>query len=81
MPQRELNNALSPIPIQRLLPILLAAVVGFVTGCSDSSDGPSGPDGNTVQKSDCAGCHLDKDMLIATASPDTLPPPEDSGAG
>ena len=62
------------------LACVIIAYAGLLAGCSDD-DGPSGVIEDTATKSDCQGCHLDKEMLIATAAPDTLPPPEDGGAG
>lgn len=59
--------------------LLVAAAVAIFAGCAVDNDG--GPRPITGLAADCKGCHTDKDMLIATAAPDTSSGTEPSGEG
>ncbi len=62
-----------------LIALLVVAAASMLAGCAVDNDGGVLPPGTLV--ADCKGCHMSKDMLVATAAPDTLPPPESSGEG
>ncbi len=60
--------------------VVLVAVLALFAGCAKDNDGGLRPHGDGLV-ANCEGCHSDKDMLIATAEPDTATVPESSGEG
>ncbi len=65
--------------VATILLLLAAATVAIFAGCAVDNDGGIRPNGNLA--ADCKGCHTDKEMLIATAAPDTSTGSESSGEG
>ncbi len=74
------SRIMVPLSMVALLQVVLFV---FFLGCSssDSDDNPTGPIDPVDQKNGCEECHTSEATLIATASPDTLPPAGSSGEG
>jgi len=66
-----------------LLTVLVFVVVaGFMAGCSDDETDNTVVEALPVLTATCEGCHMDSEMLQATADPEEEPPGEtDPGEG
>ena len=60
-----------------LLCLLIAVSLALVTGCAKRA--PTEASGDKVAT--CEGCHLNKDLLKATASAEAVEPTGESGEG
>jgi|APLow6443716910_1056828.scaffolds.fasta_scaffold308258_2 hypothetical protein len=69
----------SATPTTLVLFLLVVAALAIFAGCAVDNDGGTRP--ITGLAADCKGCHTDKDMLVASAAPDTSTGSESSGEG
>lgn len=67
--------------VARLGAVILAAMIVWVAGCAVDNDDGLGPNPPGSTTGTCKDCHMSKEMLVATAAPDTTPPAEDPGEG
>lgn len=61
--------------------LLLAVALAITAGCAVDNDDGLGPGPPGSMKGTCKDCHSSKEMLVATAAPDTTPPAENPGEG
>ncbi len=70
------------IPGTALRLLLVGGIVSVLgSGCTDTTNPPEVVPPGSETSSSCVNCHRDQDLLIASADPDTTPPPADSGEG
>lgn len=65
------------VPGRAGLLFLAILALALWQGCAEEK--ATNPD--NVVSDQCTACHTSKDRLIATAAPDTTPPPENPGEG